>query len=50
MSTYSLQLLEEPAASLNICCLETSCEFCVVVHISIDTLKTVRINLHEPLA
>lgn len=45
-STYSLQLLEEPVASLNIRRLETPCEFCVVVHISINTRKTVVTNLH----
>jgi len=49
-TTYSFQLLEEPVASLNIRRLKTSCEFCVVVHISIDTRKAVVTNLHEPLA
>lgn len=49
-STYGLQLLEEPIASLNVRRLETPCEFYVVVYISVDTLKAVVTNLHEPLA
>jgi hypothetical protein len=49
-STYSLQLLEEPIASLNVRCLETSGKFYVIAHISTGILKAVLTNLHEPLA